>query len=256
MRRRGILSFAFLLCLVLTASPQEKPRAKISDPSAPERLPMGATVSVSELRIPAAAQKEWGLFQQTLQAGNLRDSVKHLTKAIQIYPQIPAAHQNLGACYVRLSEYEKAVVEFQKASEMDAHMIQPELGLATAYLLLGRSGDAEAAARRALDIDPINPTGRYLLGRALAFEGRDTPETEELLRKSFAQYPVAHLALAGILLKRHALDEAVAELREYIAQPDTPQKDKETIGCAIEKLAQPTGVSTCASISPAPVAQN
>jgi tetratricopeptide (TPR) repeat protein len=218
--------------------------------------PASGTVSVSELRVPFPARKELMRYQQSLQSGNLRESVKHLTKAIQIYSQIPAAHQNLGACYIRLNEYENAVSEFQTASEMDKHMIQPVLGLAGAYLVLGRYGDSELASRRALGIDSVNSMARYLLGRALAFEGRDIPETVELLRASSAQYPDAHLALAGIMLKRNAQDEALKELREYVRRPEVPQKYKETIGCAIEKLTGKSENINCALVLASPTAQN
>jgi tetratricopeptide (TPR) repeat protein len=232
-----------------------------SSPGTPAPVPrpvaaMSATVSVSDLSVPAAAKKEWVRFQQSLRSGNMRDCVKHLTKALQIYTQIAAAHQNLAACYVRLNDYEKAVPEFQTASEMDKNMIQPVLGLAGAYLVLGRYGDAELASRKALQINPEDSMGRYLLGRALAFEGQDTPETEDLLRASMAQHPDAHLALANMFLKRNAREQALTELRAYVQQPEVPQKYKETIGCAIEKLSGAPESIRCALVSSTPMAQN
>jgi tetratricopeptide (TPR) repeat protein len=227
-------------------------------PAAHSDIPAGPMISVNELRIPVAAQKELQRFQQSLKAGNMQECVKHLTKALEIYPQMAKAHQNLGACYVRLNEYEKAVTEFQTASEMDTPMIQPELGLAGAYLVLGRYPEAEAASRRAVDIDPANSMGRYLLGRSLVFEGRDTPEAERLLRESFDRYPDAHLELARILLKRNDREEAVAELREYVRQPNLTPKNRQAIGCAIEKLTQHLENLACTWVpdAPAPAGQD
>lgn len=218
-------------------------------------VPLGSTISVDDLRVPAAAKKELTRFQHSLQSGNMPDCVKHLTKAIHIYSQFAAAHQNLAACYVRLNEYQKAVAEFQTASEMDHHMIQPLLGLAGTFLVLGRYGDAESASRHALEIDPVDPMARYLLGRALAFEERDTPETEQLLRTSASQYPDARLALASLFLKRNAREEALTELRAYMQRPDVPERYKETIGCALKKLAD-APASIRAVESPTPVPQN
>ena len=37
--------------------------------------------------------------------GNLRESAKHLEKVVRMDNQIPAAHNNLDACYLRLREY-------------------------------------------------------------------------------------------------------------------------------------------------------
>jgi tetratricopeptide (TPR) repeat protein len=185
-----------------------------------------------------------GLSQQYFQSGNLRDTVNHLEKAIQIYPHLPAARHNLGVCYVRLHEYEKAVSEFQGASELDPHLIQPVVSLSAVFFLLARYAEGVAAARHALDLDPLNPTARYLLGRMLAAEGQDTPEVVELLRSSRSKFPTAHLVLASILLKRNATEQALGELREYVQQPEAPQKDK--VACMVEKLTQPPATSTCA----------
>jgi tetratricopeptide (TPR) repeat protein len=204
----------------------------------------GVTVSVRELLIPPAATKELRLSQQYFQSGNLRDTANHLEKAIQIYPQLPAARHNLGVCYVRLREYDKAVAEFRSASELDAHLIQPVVSLSAVFFLLARYAEGAAAARRALDLDPASPAARYLLGRMLAAEGHDTPEAVELLRSSRSKFPAAHLVLASILLKRNATDEAVSELREYLQQPEAPQKEK--VACMVERLTQPLGTSTCA----------
>src|SRR5258707_8343933 len=86
-------------------------------------LPMGETVSVAELRVPLAAANELRLSLKRIDSGNLLESAKHLEKAVRIDDQIPAAHHNLGVCYLRLGEYEKAVREFQKASVLDSHLI-------------------------------------------------------------------------------------------------------------------------------------
>jgi tetratricopeptide (TPR) repeat protein len=216
-------------------------------PSPPARPvnPSGARVSVDELKIPALARKEWARFQQSFKAGNLQDSVKHLNKTVQIYPQLAAAHQSLGACYVRLNEYEEAVSEFRTAAEMEKQAIQPVLGLAGAYLALHRYGDAETASRHALEIDPGNSMGRYLLGNALALEGRDTPEAEQLLRESSAQYPGAHLVLAHIMLSRNDKEEAAEQLREYVQHAETTPKAKEKFNCVIEKLTMAASELAC-----------
>src|SRR5262245_24900898 len=52
------------------------------------------TVSVSALKVPGAAIKEMQKFFKDFEAGKLEDSIKHASKAIQIYPQWAAAHHN------------------------------------------------------------------------------------------------------------------------------------------------------------------
>ena len=205
--------------------------------------PPGGTVSVNELSIPAAALRELQQYQRNFESGNIPDSVKHLEKAIKIYSHMPAAHQDLGVCYARLHEYDKAVAEFQSAATLDGHIVQPEISLAGVYFLQARYPASEAATRRALAIDASNAGARYLLGRALAAQGQDAPETRELLRESAAQYPVAHLILANLLLQKDAKDAALAEFREYLKQPGAPQKDK--VACTVERLSGATASAAC-----------
>jgi tetratricopeptide (TPR) repeat protein len=207
-------------------------------------LPPGERVSVAELRVPIAAAKELRLSLKQFDTGNLRESAKHLEKAIRIDDRIPAAHYNLGVCYLRLREYEKAVSEFQKAAALDSRLITPRISLAGALFVLARYPEAEQAARDAHDLDPTNSSARYLLSRILAVEGHDTPEVLEMLRASRAKFPAAHLVLASLLLKQNATSEAIFELREYLAQPDAPEKEK--VACMIEKLTEPTSNVTCA----------
>lgn len=207
-------------------------------------LPMGETVSVTELRVPSAAAKELRLSLKRFDSGDLRGSARHLEKAIQMDDHIPAAHHNLGACYLRLREYEKAVGEFQRALELDPHMMPPRTSLAGALFLLHRFSEAEEAAHEAYKLEPTNPTARYLLSRILAIEGHDTPEVLEMLRASRSQFPAAHLVLASLLLKQKSTDDALFELREYLKQPGVPEKSK--VACMIERLTNSSRASACA----------
>src|SRR5262249_51851683 len=151
-----------------------------------------------------------------------RFSALRLERALKIYPDYLEAHNNLGARYIELQEYEKAAAEFQKAIAIDPRVLQPVNNLSVAFFLQGRFADAEAAARRALSIAPQHPTARYMLGATLTTERRNPEEAMELLRQTRAEFPDARLLLAQILLRRGAVEEAEQELREYLALPDAP----------------------------------
>lgn len=207
----------------------------------------GPTISVNEMHVPIAARKELRLFQRSFQSDNIQESAKHLEKVIHIYPQNALAHQYLGVCYFRLHQYDKAVAEFQSASTLDEHLIRPRVSLSVVFLLQAHYPEAEAAARRALEIDGTIPEARYLLGAALAAEGGDTEETTDLLRESSARYPVAHLILAQLFLRRNSKDEAIAELRQYLKAPRPPEEDKHKAAYLLEKLTQCPGSPACNS---------
>jgi len=208
-------------------------------PSAP-----GGKVSVSSLEIPPAARKEMHACAKNFAAGKLEDSIKHAEKALRISPRWAAAHEDLGQIYARIRQYQKAIAEFQNAAALDERMVNPWVSLASVYLVEGQYAESEKAARRALEIDPANSDARYVLGCTLAVAGHDLTDAVELLRANRARFPAARLLLANLLLKQHATEEAAAELRAYLEQPQAPQKEK--VACIVEKLTRPTQASSCA----------
>jgi tetratricopeptide (TPR) repeat protein len=216
-------------------------------PIAPTRpmalVARGGTVSIDALRVPQAAAKEMQKFVKDFTAGNLEDSIKHVSKAIRIYPQWAAAHYNLGQTYARRGEYASAIEEFENAAELDAKMVRPWIGLAKIRLLQNQYAAAETAARRALEIDPVNIDAKYFLGRILVAAGKDTVEATELLEKSKEQFVAARLVLANVYLKRGAVQAATNELQGYVVQPNAPDKTK--VQCMVRKLTEPARTVDC-----------
>jgi tetratricopeptide (TPR) repeat protein len=204
----------------------------------------GGIVSAESLKIPEPALREMQKFFKDFDEGKLEDSIKHISKAIKIYPPWAAAHHNLGQTYARMGDYDKAVPEFQSAAELDARLPRPWLGLAKIYFLQQKHEEGEAAARRALEIDPVNAEARYFLARNLVAQGKSTPETEDLLKKSKEQYSVARLLLATVYLRRGSNSKAGDELRSYIAQPNVEGKEK--VQCMVRNLTEPEGTVECA----------
>src|ERR1043166_2112730 len=131
----------------------------------------GNTISVNALQIPPAAMSEMLKFQEQYNAGKLPEGIKHLQKAIKIYPQWAVAHHDLGQCYARLRDYDSAATEFPNATALDARLTQSWVSLAELHFLQKEYVDGEEAARKALELDPENNNARYFLARNLLAEG-------------------------------------------------------------------------------------
>jgi tetratricopeptide (TPR) repeat protein len=214
-----------LLILASSACAQTEHTPSSLLPNDTSRLPqIGETISLRDLRIPPKAVKELQRSQDALKSGDVSSSASHLEKALQIYPDCLEAHNNLGARYIELQEYEKAAAEFQKAIAIDPRVPQPWNNLSVAFFLQQRYRDAEAAARRALNVAPQHPMARYMLGAILATERRNPEEAMQLLRQTKPEFPDALLLLAQILLRRGAVGEAEEELRGYLALTDAPKR--------------------------------
>jgi tetratricopeptide (TPR) repeat protein len=192
------------------------------------RLPQPTRpVSVNELLVPPKAVKEMERSQKAFEAGDVRTSAQHLEKAVRIYPNFVLTHNLLGARYIGLGEYEKALSEYRKAAQIDSNVAQTHQNLSFALLFLKRNAEAEAAARLALQLDPDLVSARYSLARALLGQGQITPEGIALLRQSEDKFPNASLILAQIRFQQNDTAGVIAELRHYLqAPPDADNKQK------------------------------
>lgn len=186
------------------------------------------TISVQKLLhpIPPKADKEFRRSQKAFQAGDTQKSIEHLEKAIQIHPDYMAAHNNLGARYMALSEYGKAAKEFQKTVALDPESAKGYSNLSLALIALRRYPEAEAAARRAAQLDPHDIPAHYALGWILGAQGKNMPEALEHLRRAVEKYPRARLMLADFFARQGAIDQAAAQLREYL-KSGNPQNRQE-----------------------------
>ena len=202
------------------------PRAEIARP-----------VSVGELLIPAKAAKELERSEKAWQSGDLHGSAQHLEKAVQMYPDYLQAHNLLGTRYMSMRQYKQAVSEFQKAAAIDSNSAPTYLSLTVAHFFDGNYSAAEAAGRRALELDPESTATRYVLARSLVQQGKGTPEALELLRQSEAKYPNARLVLALILSERGETSQVVAELQQYVAAPADPE-NKRKAECWLAELTK------------------
>lgn len=99
--------------------------------------------------------------------------------------------------------------------------------MAHAYERQGKSAEAQAALRQAMQLEPNNPHTYNNLGLAARQRG-DLTEAERLLRRAYElsrENPDNAANLAGVLAQRGTVDEAVRILEAAL------QKDPANIGC-------------------------
>jgi eukaryotic-like serine/threonine-protein kinase len=102
----------------------------------------GHTSELEKLRIIA--------FYNDLENGDLSESLKAFELWAQEYPRSESAHINLGATYFELGQYEAAVTEYLKATELVPDDGVNYANLIGAYVALNRFDEAKAAYRNAI----------------------------------------------------------------------------------------------------------
>ena len=272
---KSAVSIALLLLLSSTLDAQPR-RVPAPVPSAPSQLspfdfpvfldstpsnvesrrvpagqPRGDLVSVSRLRIPAKAIREYERAQKALQQNDVQASADHLQKALHIYPDFIQAHNALGVRFIQLGDFQRALAEYELAESLDPSNALTHQNLSFALLLLNRNQEAEAEARQSLDLDSQLVTSRYVLGRAVIAQAHATPEAIEMLRSSESAFPDASLVLAQIHFAMGQTDETIVDLRHYLRAPLNAD-NKQKAECWVAQLSREATPAGCPAVATRP----
>jgi Tfp pilus assembly protein PilF len=201
--------------------------------------PSSGTVSVRELqqRIPSKARKAYGRALAEFRKGNTGKAIADLEKAIQIDPSFADAHNDLGGCYAKLGQADKAVVEFAEASSLDPDSAVMMYNFALTLVGLKRFPEAEDAARAALKLAPSLAQAHFVLGYSLYQQRRFGQEAVDNLVWAGRQVPKALLIAAEVLVRQGRQSEAARQLKRYLASPETGP-DRERAQSWLKRLGQ------------------
>jgi lipoprotein NlpI len=212
-------------------------------------------VDASNPAFAGVPQSTLDLYQKGMaagQKGNAKEAVEFLTKAVAASPNFTPALSDLGAQYLKLSQWDKAIETFQaliklKPNDSTAHL---DLGIAL-YNVGGAAladkktdeaneklGLAEAQFREAIKLNNSGPTAHYYLGMTLVKTHKyDEAQTElELaVKNGGGNIALAHRFLGALYQRANRNKEAVDEFETYL-KLDPKVKDAEIIRGMIQKL--------------------
>lgn len=140
---------------------------------------------------------------------------EHL-RAISLDPRSAIAHYRLGLLRAFGRRFDEALAELAIARELEPLWAPAAANYAWVLILADRSREAEAEAKRAIDIDPDFAYGRTVLGRALLSQGRYDEALEVLRSRRSAPGPRGHADIVVTLALAGRMDEARRELRRLV----------------------------------------
>jgi tetratricopeptide (TPR) repeat protein/peroxiredoxin len=171
---------------------------------------------------PSSAEALYGIGSVYLQQQKTKEAKESFDKAIQLQPNypgtLPNAWNNLGILAAREGNTDAAIVDFQRALEIDHAHPLALLNLGNAYRQKKDWGMAKNTLARAVELSPDEPEANYSLGMVYA-QLNDTDRAYAYLTKAVALRPVYPEALnnLGILyLRTRRPEEAIRSFQESI----------------------------------------
>jgi tetratricopeptide (TPR) repeat protein/GR25 family glycosyltransferase involved in LPS biosynthesis len=149
-----------------------------------------------------------------------------LKKTLELKPDYPEAHYNLGIALREQGDQTAAIASFNKALQLKPHYPEAHYNLAIALKEQGEPSAAIASYNTALHLKPNYPEAHINLGNALQAQGDLTAaiasyNTALQLRPD---YPEAHINLGNALQAQGDLTAAIASYNTALQlRPDYPK---------------------------------
>ena len=150
--------------------------------------------------------------------GEKETAVAALQKVLNLKPDYPGVHKQLGYLFFAQEAYDRSAQELEQAideSPKDVALIEQ---LALVYYYLHFNDSAERSAQRALALDPRSSGGYNILG-SVAFAKRDIESARAYFEKAIAIDPglvAAHANLGAIYNMKGDPDKAMAEYQTVL----------------------------------------
>lgn len=138
-------------------------------------------------------------------------------------PNCTMAYNNLGYVLLQRGDADEAIIQFQKALEIDPEFVEAHNNLGVIYLIVKQRDRALAEFQKSLKLDPKNVEARADFGLALAENGQfDEAIAQD--RQALALNPnmaEVHSNLGLALAQKEQWDEAISEFKEALRlRPD------------------------------------
>jgi tetratricopeptide (TPR) repeat protein len=183
--------------------------------------PPSSSRLVLDASVPSEARREFEKADEALATGKkerIEEGIRHLEKAISLYPNFLEAQLRLGAAYMDLHEWDKAEQALRRALEINPRTANAYFALGEIYWRQKKYSEAEKILREGLGIEDRSWRGHFTLGRVYWSKGDFSKAGPQVgiaiqLNPNFAE---AHLLAGNILLRVNKREDALVEFQEYL----------------------------------------
>lgn len=141
-------------------------------------------------KVSATSSSPWNsLGDVYCREGNYQLGIRAFLRAIQLNPTYVNAYHNLGLAYLKMGDFDQAIVWFKRATAIYPFP-QSFNDMGVAYLQKGDFEKAEEQFRKMIELDPNNPIGYNSLG-VLFFKQNKPEEARQAWQKALELNPSA-----------------------------------------------------------------
>jgi len=151
---------------------------------------------------------------QDLQSGKYRRALKKFQESIEVKDVDSQAYSGLAWCYNALSQPEQASMAARKALELDPHLVDPHIILASAYTQMHRFNESAEEIQKALKLDPNSAHAHHVLGLQL-LDKEQFDEAIEHLKRAITIKPEHSSFHISIAMAYQKMGHRAAAVREY-----------------------------------------
>ncbi|HXE92123.1 MAG TPA: tetratricopeptide repeat protein [Terriglobales bacterium] len=203
-------------------------RAKNADGSL--AVPEEAMVSAADLNVPGKARKEYEKGGKAMEEGKWGEARARFEKAISLYPQYAAAHNDLGVVYMNTGERERGRAMFEKAIAINGRYARAHRNLGLLLFQEKRYAEAGTSFDKALATEPLDAQTLTMLAQVqlLLHKPEAAAATATKVHAvPHEQFAACHLIAARAYEAMNKETDAMAEytifLRESPNNPNAPR---------------------------------
>lgn len=171
-------------------------------------LIQSGTVSALDLEAPNKAVEEFNRATSLMKAQQSKEAVKHLQKAISVYPKFVSAHIGLGLAYLDQEDGAHAQAEFEAAAKLDAKFPGSFLNLGLVALSRNDFATALPELEKAVSLRPRDPK----ILSSLAYAQNGTHQYHEVLETARHVHELNHRGMANV---HYVAASAAMSLKDY-----------------------------------------
>lgn len=213
----------------------------------PHGSPAGVLVSVSDLKVPMKAAKEFSDASRFIAKQDWKKALERLRKVVAIAPDYPPGYNNLAVVYSHTGNMAEAEKALRTAIERENRFGPAYVNLARLRIVADDYRGAETFLERAMTLPSPDGVTLYLLAY-VQYMNEHFDRAIETCRQGHEKLPFQHgflhLVAAHAYAETRRTPSAIAELRFYLSEEPNGARATEVRQSIARLLTMPDGTAT------------